>query len=63
MNKTIKTKKKILEALEDEKTKKETEEELYRILNTMEKSDLVDLIVSDMNYEEKLNFIKEWNNY
>ena len=61
--KDIKTKKKILDALEDKEKKKKREEELYRMLNTMEKNDLIDLVTGYMNEEEKVNFIEEWNNY
>lgn len=42
---------------------KETEEKLYRQLGTMERNDLIDLVISYMSDEAKLNFVEEWDNY
>lgn len=38
----------------------ETEDELYRIFNTMERDDLIDFLVSNYNQEEAEAFIAQW---
>ena len=44
----------------DLKNKKEVKEELYRELNTMERDDLIDVLVGYMNDKDKKNFVEEW---
>ena len=53
-------KEKITDALENEKS---VDDELYRQLDTMERNDLIELVISYMGEEDKKNFVKEWNNY
>ena len=38
----------------------EIENELYRELNTLDRNDLIDLIISYMSNKEKEDFIKNW---
>ena len=56
-------KEEIVEALEKERDIKSIEDELYRELGTMEKDDLIDLVVSYMGDKSKRNFVKDWNKY
>ena len=48
---------------EEEKKQKELEDELYRQLGTMERVDLIDLVISYMNEEQIKEFVNNWEDY
>ncbi len=42
-------------------SKKEIDDEFYRMLMTMPRNDLVDVVIGLITYETKLDFVKQWH--
>lgn len=45
----------------DEVSNEELDDEFYRMLDTMPKTDLIDVVLGLVTWETKLDFVKQWH--